>query len=293
MTFIVMQLLNSFSYGALLFTIASGFSLIFGLMKITNMTHVVFYMMGSYMGYWVYEMTGSFLLALIGSGIITGAVGFLVYRGFLFKLQGNGMRQVLCCLGFLFFFDDLLLALFGGYPLRIPSPAPFDTSIYIVGVKYPTYRLLLIGLGIMMEIMLELIVNKTKLGALIRSGVDDEETTRAMGININHLFVLVYVGGTVLAAVGGVFGAPILGMEPRMCFTLLPLALAIVIVGGRGDLRGTFIASMIIAMIDNFGKVLFPQLSYFAIFLPVALILVYKPDGLFSKREMKRRLRSV
>mgnify|MGYP001855039981 CR=1 FL=1 len=293
MTFILMQLLNSFSYGALLFTIASGFSLIFGLMKITNMTHVVFYMMGAYVGYWIHGITGSFLLALIGSCVITGVVGLIVFRGFLFKLHGNAMRQVLCCLGFLFFFDDMLLALFGGYPLRIPSPAPFDASIEIFGFMFPTYRLLLIALGVIIEVALELIVNKTKLGALIRSGVDDEETTRAMGININRLFVLVYVAGTVLAAGGGVLGGPILGMEPRMCFTLLPLALAIVIIGGRGDLRGTFFASMIIAMIDNFGKVLFPELSYFTIFLPMALILVFKPDGLFSKSDKKRRAKSV
>lgn len=291
MSAIMVQVLNSLSYGALLFTIASGFSLIFGLMKITNMTHVVFYMMGSYLGYWIFEATGSFILACIGASIITGVAGFIVYRGFLFRLQGDGMRQVLCCLGFLFFFDDLLLAVFGGYPLLISSPAPFNVSVEIFGSKFPSYRLLLIVLGFVIEIALETVVNKTKLGALIRSGVDDEETTRAMGVNIHRLFIMVFVGGTALAAFGGVLGAPILGMEPRMCFTLLPLALAIVIVGGRGDLRGTYVASMLIATIDNFGKIFFPELSYFTIFLPMALILVYKPDGLFSKSTKKRSVK--
>ena len=289
MQFFVMQILNSISYGSLLFMIASGFSLIFGLMRITNMTHVVFFMMGAYFSYFVYGKTGSFLLGLLAAAVATSLIGFIVFRFFLFRLQGQGQSQVLLCLGFLFFFDDALLAVFGGYPQLTQTPKALEGSVKLMGLQFPTYRLMLIAVGILIAVVLNLVVNKTKLGALVRSGVDDQETVRAMGVDINKLFVLVYVGGTFLAAVGGGLGGVVLGMEPKMCFNLLPIALAVVIIGGLGDLNGAFYSSMIVAALDNFGKVLFPALSYFTIFLPMAIILVFKPEGLFARRKKSIR----
>ncbi len=293
--FIVLQLLNSISYGCVLFMIASGFSLIFGLMKITNMTHLVYFMIGSYVSYTVCVWSGSFLLGMIAAAAVTSLIGYIVFKGFLFRLRGEGQSQVLLCLGFLFILDDALLAIFGGYPKSTPTPEWLSGSIKFLDFTFPKYRLFLIVVGVLIAVALNLLINKTKYGALIRSGVDDAETVQAMGININHLFVVVYVGATFLAAIGGTLGGPFLSMEPKMSFTLLPIALAIVIIGGMGNLNGAFYGSLVVATIDNFCKVLAPSLSYFSIFLPMALILVFKPEGLFTRgtRKVKREKRGV
>lgn len=289
--FVVIQLLNSISYGALLYMIAVGFSLVFGFMRITNMTHVVFFMIGAYYSYTIFAITGSFTLGTIAAAIITGAVGFVVFKFFLFKLQGQSLNQILLCNGFMFLLNDLLLAIFGGYPKHTPTPGVFNYSIDIIGASFPVYRLFLIVFGVILAIFIDLAMNRTKIGALVRSGVDDAETVQAMGIDINKLFIIVYVGGTVLAAIGGSLGGPILGMEPNMCFTLLPLAMAIVIVGGMGNLRGAFYGSMFIAAMDNFGRALFPELAYFTIFAPMVVVLVFRPEGLFVSKRKEAKAR--
>lgn len=281
--FIVLQLMNSLSYGCLLFMIASGFSLIFGLMKITNMTHLVYFMIGSYVSYTVCVWSESFMLGLLAAAVVTSLIGYIVFKFFLFRLRGEGQSQVLLCLGFLFILDDALLAIFGGYPKSTPTPEQFSGSVKFMEFTFPKYRLFLIVVGVLIAVALNLLLNKTKYGALIRSGVDDAETVQAMGVNINTLFIVVYVGATFLAAVGGTLGGPFLSMEPKMSFTLLPIALAIVIIGGMGNLNGAFYGSIVVATIDNFCKVLAPSLSYFSIFLPMALILVFKPAGLFTR----------
>lgn len=282
MSYYLILILNSVAYGALMFLIASGFSLIFGLMKITNMTHAVFYMMGSYIGITALRWSGSFTLGALAAGVAVTIIGLIVFRFFLFKLQGKQQSQVLLCLGFMFFFDDLLLVVFGGTPMQISIPKILAGSVSILDRSYSIYRLFLIGVGIVVFVGLYLLIEKTKLGCLVRSGVDDEETTRAMGVNINKLFFLVYGGGTFLAAVGGVLGGPWLGMEPRMCFALMPMSLAVVIIGGLGDLKGAFFGSMIVGLLYTFGTAFFPDYSYFVLFLPMALVLAFKPNGLFS-----------
>ena len=280
---LILLLVNSIAYGSLLFLIASGFSLIFGLMKMTNMTHSVFFMMGMYIGYTVIaNWGGSFPLAILVAGVAVSVVGFLVFKFFLLKLQGKQQSQVLLCLGFLFFFDDLLLVIFGGNPQTIPVPKIFDISFPFADVTFPVYRLFLIAVGIVCAVALYLIVEKTKLGCLVRAGVDDAETVQALGVNIKNLFIIVFIGGTFLAAAGGVLGGPFLGMEPRFCFVIMPLSLAIVIIGGLGNLKGAFFGSMIVATLDTLGRAYFPDFSYFTLFLPMALILIFKPDGLFS-----------
>lgn len=281
--FIVLQLMNSLSYGCALYMIASGFSLIFGLMKLTNMTHVVYFMIGSYVSYSVCVWSGSFVLGLLAASLVTSVIGLVVFKGFLFRLRGEGQSQVLLCLGFLFILDDALLAIFGGYPKSTPVPKLLSGSMKILGFSFPKYRLFMIGIGVLIAVILNVVINKTKYGALLRSGVDDAETVQAMGVNINVLFVIVYVGATLLAAIGGTLGGPFLSMEPKMSFTLLPIVLAIVIIGGMGNLNGAFYGSIIVATIDNFCKVLAPSMSYFSIFLPMAMILVFKPEGLFVK----------
>lgn len=289
-TSFALQLLNSIAYGSILFMIASGFSLIFGLMRMTNMVHVVLFALGSYITYYTYAATGFFSLAILVSAAVVGGLGFVIYQFFLSKLYGQWQSQVLLCLGFLFLLDDMIIAVFDPFTHQTPVPPPFNTSVSLFGMAYPAFRLMLIVLGVVIIITMELMINRTNIGAMIRSGVDDTETTMAMGVNIKRLFVLVYVGASVLAAVGGGLGGVVLGMEPKMCFSFLPIVLAIVIIGGLGNLKGTFWGSMIVAILDNFGKALFPEFVYFTIFAPMAIILVLKPQGLFAPgvKKLKR-----
>lgn len=289
MKFIVSQLLNSVSYGALLFMIASGFSLIFGLMKMVNIVHVAYFAAGGYIGYWIYACTGSMILAILGSALTISALGGFIFKFLLYRLHGNPKSQVLLCLGLLFVFDDALLAIFGGYPKLLKSPALLAGTISVMGTSFPVYRLFILGMGIMVMIFLEILINHTHVGALVRSGVDDEETTRAMGINVDFLFIAVYMLGALLAATGGVLGSGFMGLESRMCFNYLPLSMAIVIIGGMGNLRGAFYGSMIIATLSTFGQSLLPTLTYFTTYLPVVLILMFKPNGLFSRTPKLRR----
>lgn len=285
MEYIFIQLFYGFSYGSLLFLIASGFSLIFGLMKITNIVHVAYFALGLYLGNYFYTMTGSFFGSAIIVMIIVGVFGLFVFRSMLYKMQSFPLGQVLLGLGLLFLVDDGLLWIFGGAPMKTPTPEWLSGNIEILSSTVSIYRLFMLAIGLIVMIGIDLIVNRTHIGALVRSGVDDEETVRAMGIDIYKVFTLVYAAGAMLAALGGVLGGPFFAMEPRMGFTMLPLVLAIVIVGGLGNLRGAYYASLIIATIDTFTKALFPQLAYFSIYLPVAIICVIKPAGLFTISE--------
>jgi branched-chain amino acid transport system permease protein len=282
MDFFVTQLLNSISYGALLFMIASGFSLIFGLMKIVNLVHVAYFTAGGYIGYWIYGLTGSFLLAVLGAALAICIIGAFVFKFLLYRLQGNPQRQVLLCLGLIFVFDDGLMAIFGGYPKIMETPAFMAGTLSIGGAMFPISRMFVLLAGIVVMLALEFLVHRTRVGAMVRSGVDDEETTRAMGVNVDLLFILVYLLGAFLAAFGGVLGAGFLGLASNMSFSYLPLSLAIVIIGGMGNLKGAFYGSMLIATLSTFGQSLLPALSYFTTYLPVVLILVFKPNGLLS-----------
>ncbi len=291
MDYILIQLFYSISYGSLLFLIASGFSLIFGLMKITNIVHVAYFSLGLYLGYYFNVLTGNLILSIIITMVIVGAFGLFVFRGVLYRLQTFPLGQVLLGLGLLFLVDDCLLWVFGGAPQKTSVPAWLSGNIPFLNTNISVYRLFIIIFGLIVMVGIELIINKTHIGALIRSGVDDEETVRAMGIDIYKLFSLVYVAGVMLAAVGGVLGGPFLAMEPRIGFTILPLMLAIVIVGGLGNLRGAYYASLVIATIDTFGRALFPPLAYFSVYLPMAIICVVKPSGLFVLSEETRTRR--
>lgn len=293
MSYILIELFYGISYGSLLFLIASGFTLVFGLMKITNIVHVAYFAIGLYLGYFFYLQTSSLLLASIITCIIVGILGLVVFCGMLYRLQHFPLGQIILGLGLLFLADDGLLWIFGGAPLKTPIPEWLAGNIPFLDTSISVYRLFIIIIGIVTIACIDLTVNKTRIGALVRSGVDDEETVRAMGIDIYKLFTIVYVFGAMLAGLGGVLGGPFLAMEPRMGFTMLPLMLAIVIVGGLGNLRGAYFASLVIASIDTFAKALIPELSYFSVYLPVAIICVVKPDGLFTISEEVRTRRII
>ncbi|MFQ5852503.1 MAG: branched-chain amino acid ABC transporter permease [Candidatus Binatia bacterium] len=283
MTFWIIQALNGISFGMLLFLLAAGFSLIFGLMKILNLAHGSYYLLGAYIGLTVIRYTNNFFLAIL-AGALTGAVvGILMQRFFLHRVLHDELAQVLLTFGFLFIIADAALWTWGGIPQVLPEPPFFSSSIHYGTIVFPTYRLLVILVGLAVAGGLWIFQERTKMGAMVRAGVDDEEMARGLGINVPLLFTAVFALGASLAAFGGVMGGPFVGVYPGVDFEVLLLALVVVIIGGLGSLRGAFTGGLAVGLIDNFGKALFPELALFTIFAPMAIILALKPTGLFGR----------
>ncbi|MDF2114056.1 branched-chain amino acid ABC transporter permease [Roseiarcaceae bacterium H3SJ34-1] len=279
----VIHTLNGISFGILLFLLAAGLSLIYGLMKILNLTHGSYYLVGAYIGSTVIATTGSFILALIIAPIVVAALGAVMERFFLRQFHLDELPQTLLTFGFLFIFADLSLWIWGGDPIMLPKPALFSRSIDIGGLGYPTYRLLLIGVGLLVALILWWFQERTRVGAMLRAGVDDAEIARAMGIDVSLLFTLVFAVGALLAALGGVLGGPIIGAGPGTDFDVMLLAFVVVIVGGLGSLRGALVGGLVVGLLDNFGKIFFPEFALFTIFVPMAVILSFRPTGLFGR----------
>ncbi len=283
MNFWVLQTLNGISFGMLLFLLASGLSLIYGLMKILNLAHGSFYLLGGYAGLVVVQKTGSFVLAVFVATLAIVVIGVLMERFLLRRLHLQEMPQTLLTFGFLFIFSDLAMLIWGSNPETVPKPEMFSQSVQIAGFIYPSYRLFIIGFGLVVALLLWWIQDGTRIGAMIRAGVDNEEIARSLGINVSLLFTLVFALGAFLAALGGVMGGPIMGVFPGADFEVLLLGFVVVIIGGLGSLKGALIGGLIVGLLDNFGKVFFPEFALFTIFAPMALILAVRPTGLFGR----------
>ena len=285
MAFWIIQTLNGLSFSMMLFLIAAGFTLVFGLMKIINIAHGSFYLLSAYIGLTVLQTTGSFLLATIVSSIAVAVVGIAMQSLFLRRFYMKELQQVLLTFGFVLIIADVCLWIWGGNPLALPKPAIFKGSIWIGGAVFPTYRLFVILVGIIIAVGLWVFQEKTKFGAIVRAGIDDEEMLRGSGVNIQMVFAGVFGLGALLAGIGGIIGGPFVGVFPGVDLWILLLALVIVIIGGMGSLKGAFVGSLFVGLIDNFGKALFPELSLFTLFAPMAIILAIKPTGIFGKIE--------
>ncbi|HWP34480.1 MAG TPA: branched-chain amino acid ABC transporter permease [Thermodesulfobacteriota bacterium] len=284
MTFWVVQILNGVSFGMLLFLLAAGLSLIYGLMRILNLAHGSYYLLGAYLALSVSAATGSFLLAALAAPAAVAALGVAMERLFLRRFPKQELPQVLLTFGFLFILADLMLWVWGGDPQTLPKPAPLAGSVAVGPLVFPTYRLLVIGLGALAGLLLWWFQERTRLGAMVRAGVDDDEMARACGINVPRLSTALFAAGAALAAFGGVIGGPFVGAYPGADFEVLLLAFVVVIVGGLGSLKGAFVGGLLVGLLDTFGKALFPQLALFTIFAPMALILAVRPTGLFGRR---------
>ncbi len=284
MEFWIVQALNGLSFGALLFLLASGLSLIFGLMRIVNISHGSYYLLGAYIGLSLVKATGNFLAAILGAVAVVGAIGVMMQRFFLARLYRQEQAQVLLTMGFAFMFADIALWLWGGDPQRIPTPGFVARSLAIGPVVFPAYRLLVIGVGMVVAVLLWLFQEKTRIGAMVRAAVDDQEMARGLGIDVNRIMTAMFLAGAALAAFGGVMGGPFLGVYPGLDFEVIPLAFAVVIIGGLGSLQGAVVGSLLVGLVDNFGKALFPEFSYFTLFIPMALVLAIWPTGLFGRR---------
>ncbi len=284
MQFWIIQTLNSLALGGLLFLLSSGFSLIFGLMRIANLTHGALFMLGAYIGVSVLKYVPNLWLAALLGGLLVAVFGGLLERLILRPIAGNALGQVLVTLGFAFIIADLCLMVWGGDPIPVPTPESLRQPIVVGGVAFPAYRLVVVGIAIMTAIALYLLMERTRLGAMIRAGVDDMQMARAVGIPVSRLFTIVFCLGSALAGAGGIIGGPILSAYPGLDADMLPLALIVVILGGVGSLVGAFIGSFIIGFIYTFGSALFPDLAYVILFLPMIFVIAFRPRGLFGKQ---------
>ena len=288
MTFWLVLTVNSITFGGLLFLLSAGFSLIFGLMRIPNLTQGSLFMLGAYVGAtFVLGLFGfqlNFWLAAVLATLTVAALGALAERLLLRRLPGDQLAQVLVTLGLSFMAADFCLMVWGGDPLNVGTPAGLGGFVRVGGAAFPLYRLAIIVIATVFAVGLWLLLDRTRLGAMIRAGVDDPDMARVVGIRVSRLFTIVFALGAGLAAFAGIIGGPILSVYPGLDQDMLPLALVVVILGGSGSLLGSFVGSIIVGFIYNFGQALLPELAYFVLFMPMLLVLLLRPQGLFGRR---------
>ncbi|MFO7300209.1 MAG: branched-chain amino acid ABC transporter permease [Actinomycetes bacterium] len=281
---ILQQVLNGLSFGALLFLLASGFTLVFGLMRIANLAHGAFYLLGGYVGVVVTATTGNLAAGLVAAAIIVALLATGVERVLLVRVRGNELAEVLLTIGVAFVVADICLAIFGGNPMSLSVSEWLKGSLTFGPMPYPKYRLFIIGFTVLVGIALYLFQQRSRLGAMIRAGVDDREIAAACGINVDRIMAGVFVLGGVLAGVAGVIGAGLLSLRPGADVDILLFAMVVVIIGGLGSIKGAAVGSVLIGVIDATSRVWFPEFSYFTIFAPMALVLVLRPTGLFGRQ---------
>ena len=281
--FWIIQTFNGISYGALLFLVGSGLSLIFGVMRIVNLSHGAYFLWGGYIALSVIGATGSWALSLPLAALALALIGLVMERVFLRPLGFDPLRQVLLTVGFAYLFQQGALDIWGGNNLEINPPDALTHSVVIDGLYLPLYRVFMIAMALVIGVSLWLAIEKTRLGAKVRATVDDAEMARGVGIDTSRISMLIFALGAFLAALGGVIGGGFLGVYPGLDFEMLPLAFAVVIIGGMGSLGGAAVGALLVGLADNFGKALFPELAYFTLYAPMVLILAIKPTGLFGR----------
>lgn len=284
MDFFLFNLLNGLTLAALLFIVASGFTLIYGLMRVVNLAHGVFYLLGGYFGYSVATATTSFSLGLAAGGLGIAVVGLLVQKGLLRFVEGHDLRQVMLTLGLGIFLNDVILVIWGGDTFSVPAPEWLRSLAVWGDFFYPKYRLFVLAVGILTFVGLWALLKHTRLGALIRAGVDDGQMVDAMGVNINLVFSLTFMLGCALAGFGGVMGGVFLSLFPTADSEILVFGLAVVIIGGRGSLAGAALGSLLVGLLNVYGQTAFPELAYFVVFGPMAVILAFRPTGLMGSK---------
>lgn len=281
----LMQLLNGLAYGMLLFLLASGLSLIFGIMDILNLAHGSLYMLGAYIAFSIAGHLHNYWLALILAPILVGVIALILEVGLLRPIYARGhLSQVLLTFGLSYVFSDLARWIWGAEILSLNPPKILSGSIEILGQTFPRYRLVVVIFGFVIAFLLWALQAKTRWGSILRAGVGDKEMVSGLGINIRLVFTLVFALGGVLAGLSGVAAGPILGIYPGMDSETLIFALIVVVVGGLGSFMATLGGSILIGLADTFGKVWFPQFDMFIIFAIMALVLMLKPSGLFGGR---------
>jgi branched-chain amino acid transport system permease protein len=282
----VIQAAQGLVYGMLLFLVASGLTLVLGMMGVLNVTHAVFYMLGAYFAYSVTLHLGSFWLSLLISPVIVGAVGILIERFLIRKTYTGGHhQQLLLTFGLFFILGELVRVIWGTAPLDVPTPELFTGSIPLMGMIYPTYRLFILGFSFLILLGMALVLSRTRIGIIIRAAVTDADMVEALGVNTPVFFTGVFGGGAVLAALAGVIAAPFLSVYSGMGLDALLDCFVVIVVGGFGSLLGAFIASLMIGQLHSFGILWIPKLAIVFQFLLMAVVLILRPTGLFGEKE--------
>lgn len=278
--------LNGLTLAALYFIVASGFTLVFGLMRTTNMAHGSLYLLGAYIGWTVADATGNWWLGVAAGSLGVALVGVAIHVGMLARMAGQDLRQALVTIGLSIIFADLLLARYGGltYQFRPPDLIAGSTSIpFAVGGAYSTYRLFLLAVAVAVGGALWLILNRTRIGVYIRAGIDDRDMLSALGVNVSRVFLFVFALGAGLAGFAGVMGATALSVSPGEDGRYLLSSLVVVIVGGMGSLGGAAIGALIIGLAEQYGLFYLPTYSVVLTFVIMAGVLAVRPQGILGR----------
>ena len=284
-TFLAIQFLNGLQLASLLFLLSVGLSVVYGLMNFINLAHGTLYMLGAYIGLTLARESGSFWLALVGAPLSIAALGALFHVLLLRRMQtASPMKQVLVTFGLIFIGLDSVRYIWGDYAHSIETPEIFSGSVQLLGEVYPSYRLFVIGLGLVVFVALHLGLERTRLGAVVRAGVDDREVAMSIGLNIELAFFIVFCLGCGLAGLAGVIAAPVLSVYPGMDMSILVLTLIVVVIGGPGSLKGAALGAFLIGMFETFGQVFLPALASVIIYALMAVVLLVRPGGLLPVR---------
>ncbi len=276
------HIVNGLSFGMLLFVLAAGLSLIFGLCRIVNLSHGSFYLLGGYIGFSAVRLTGNFPLAVALAMLSMAVLGMLTERYLLRRFRVKPLAQVLLTFGLIFVFQDLAIWVWGGTPVLLKKLPILTGASNIFGFHYPTYRILILLIGLVILFFLWWILVRTRLGIFIRAAVDDGEMANGVGIHMNLLMMVTFGFGTLLTGLAGSIGAPFLGVYPGLDIEVLLYAMAVVIVGGLGSLKGSFLGALMVGLIDSMAKALWPETGMFSMFALMAIVLILKPTGLFG-----------
>ena len=283
-TFLI-QLLNSVQYGLLLFMLAAGLTLIFGIMGVVNLAHGSFYMLGAYLAYWLTGLFGSLALA-IPVGVALAMVFGLLLEQLLFRhfYQRDHLDQVLLTFGLIYIFEELRSLWWGDDVHSVKVPDLLSASIPLTDtLSYPVYRLFISAVCVVLAIGLYLLISKTRLGMKIRAGAFNRDMAEALGINIKLIHAVVFALGVGLAAVAGIIAAPVSSVYPNMGSQVLIMCFVVVVIGGIGSVRGALVAALLVGLVDTFGKVLLPQVAGMLVYMLMAGVLLWRPEGLFKQ----------
>ena len=281
----LIQLLNGVQYGLLLFLLASGLTLIFGIMGVINLAHGSFYMIGAYLAFWLARLTGSLWLAIPIGVVIALVIGLMLETAIFSRLyKRDHLYQVLLTFGLILIFEELRSILFGDDVHGVPVPALLNYSVRLTDtLSYPVYRLFVTGVCLVIAGGMYFLIQKTRLGMMIRAGSSHREMAASLGVNIPLVFALIFAFGTALAAFAGMIATPISSVFPGMGNHILIICFVVVVIGGIGSITGAMIASLAIGLADTLGKVLAPELSGIAVYLLMAIVLLWRPQGLANK----------
>ncbi len=289
MTELIVQTFNGLTLAGIIFLVSSGFTLIFGVMRVTNLAHGAVYLLGGYVAYSVVgDHTDYFFYGLAAGTAAMAGLGLLMERLILPWLHHVEMAELLATLGLIYVIDDVSLAVWGGNPLSINLPGVLGESSVLPfrHIVYPNGRFFILGVAVLVGVLLFAMLRLTRIGAIIRAGVDDRDMVNALGINVRRVFTGVFVLGSALAGFAGVLGVPVLGLYTGGDTTILLFALAVVVVGGLGSYEGAIVGSLVIGLVDTYGTAYFPAISYVVLFIPLVVILLVRPQGILGRRVM-------